>query len=34
VLDRGDNDLWDLVAGRADTSDPQEQRIVDLLRAA
>jgi succinate dehydrogenase flavin-adding protein (antitoxin of CptAB toxin-antitoxin module) len=34
VIDRGDNDLWDLVAGRADLADPQDQRIVELLRAA
>ena len=34
LLDLPDNDLWDIIAGRADVYDPRFNPIVARLRAA
>ena len=34
LLDRTDNDLWDLIAGRAEPDDPALAPLVASLRAA
>lgn len=34
LLELADNDLWDLVSGRADAPDPGRQAVVTLLREA
>ena len=34
LLDLPDNALWDLLAGRADPSDPTLRRLVETLRRA
>jgi antitoxin CptB len=34
LLDLADNDLWDLVAGRAEPTDEGLRPLVDALRAA
>ncbi len=32
LLEYGDNDLWDLVSGRAECGDPALGEVVELLR--
>ena len=32
LLDYGDNDLWDLVSGRAECGDPALGEVVEMLR--
>jgi succinate dehydrogenase / fumarate reductase iron-sulfur subunit/antitoxin CptB len=32
LLDYGDNDLWDLVSGRAECADPALGEVVGMLR--
>jgi antitoxin CptB len=34
LLDMTDNELWDLIAGRAETADATLQPMVDALRSA
>jgi len=34
LLDLADNELWDLVAGRAEPTDERLRPLVDALRAA
>ena len=34
LLDLSDNELWDLVSGRADPTDERLRPVVDALRAA
>jgi succinate dehydrogenase flavin-adding protein (antitoxin of CptAB toxin-antitoxin module) len=34
LLDMTDNDLWDLIAGRAETEDPALRPLVQALRDA
>jgi antitoxin CptB len=34
LLDHSDNELWDLIAGRAEPEDPKLGSVLDALRAA